>query len=207
MPRQKPPMICIPDTNTLIRLASIEILRRGAHLWLWDEFEVKVGNEIPHEARYLGQIKGKLNQSIIQLPYELAKMETIFLGLLGLYVDPTNKNLGERKNCQVALQLVTQKLACQVIFITDEIRIVETGFLKDVFKSYPIGHIWNSLDFILYLYLKHKRFDYETAKLIIRDVNSWIRGTDDLMQKRLKDYLERLNYIDTARRKLPELWN
>lgn len=151
-------------------------------------------------------MKGKLNRSVAQLPEPLAKMEACFLGPLELYIDPTDKNKGERKNCQVSLQLVIQRLACQVIFLTDELRIVRTGFIKHAFDAYPIGQVWSSLDFVLYLYLKHKRFDYETAEAIIQDVNSMIGGKDEDMLNRLSVYLKRLGVIESARRQLPNLW-
>jgi hypothetical protein len=207
-PRSKPPLICIPDTNTLIFLAKIEILGRGAHLWLWDEFEVKVGDMIPHEARYLGQIKGKLNRSAIQLSEdELIRRENIFLGRLNLPVDPAMEDLGERKNCQVSLQLIIQKRAGQVIFLTDELRIVKkTGFLGKVFDAYPIGNIWNSLDFILYLYLRYQRFSYEIAKVKIIDVNALIGGNAQEKITRLNEYMQRFEAINSARHQLPDLW-
>jgi len=212
MPRRKSPLICIPDTNTLIHLRDVEIAGRNARLWLWDEFEVRVGGVIPQEAArhpnlMQGQLRKKLEHSVIVLKLQQDRMEQGFLGPLGMSLSQTN-DMGERQNCSVALQLVIQNGARQVIFLTDELRIVypETGFVKQLFDSYPLGWLWNSLDFLLYLYLRQRRFTYEEAENAVRTVNARIGGKQTVAIDRLKTYIQRLQCIDAARQHLPVLW-
>jgi hypothetical protein len=59
-------------------------------LWLWDEFEVRVGDWIPREIQNMtgnkmapGQIGGKLRKSVIKLDHALERMERCFLEPLG----------------------------------------------------------------------------------------------------------------------------
>lgn len=212
MPRKRSLLVCIPDTNSLIHLRDVEISGRDARLWLWDEFEVRVSSTIPQEAArhpnlMRGQLKRKLARSAVSPAFDLARMEQSFLTPLGISFE-SESDLGERDNCSVALQMVIQNNARQVIFLTDELRIVRNrgGFVKQLFEAYPIGMVWNSLDFLLYLYLRQWRFSYGEAKNAVRTVNARIGGPQDQVVNRLVTYTQHLQSIDSARRQLPTLW-
>src|SRR4051812_19599895 len=116
MARRLPPIICIPDTTALVHLRYVNIVGRSACLWLWDEFEVKVGQKIPEEVHAMaarnarrapGEIGGLLNRSVLALDIELNRMEKGFLHPLGFQLNDSD-DLGERLNCQIALQLLAQ---------------------------------------------------------------------------------------------------
>jgi hypothetical protein len=153
------------------------------------------------------QISRKLDRSVIEMEVDLERMERCFLHPLDISFD-TEKDLGERTNSHIALQLMARNSARQIIFLTDELKIVRpgVGFIWRVFDTYPIGLVWNSLDFLLYLFFRHRRFLYSQAEVAIRDVNTRIGGSSDMATKRLTDYTKRLKCIDVARRQLPDLW-
>ena len=240
MPNKRP-IICIPDTNALIHLRGITVARRDACQWLWDEFDVKVSEEIPREAKnhqnkMPGGLFKKLDRSTEKLHLELDKMEKGFLASLGKSFN-TLDDIGERHNSQLGLQLIIRNTARQVIFLTDEIKIVrdnsqfslllsarnavrqvtfrtdearilkeDVGFVKLLFDTYPIGRVWNTLDFLLYLYLRHTKFNEQEAEDALRTVNTWIGGKNEVMTQRLVAYTRRLKCISTARSQLNKLW-
>lgn len=221
MPKRKPPLVCLPDTTSLIHLRDIIISGRDARLWMWDEFEVKVSDEIQrevdrHRTRHLagrhrlmpGQLGGKISRSSETLLLGLEPMEQSFLEPLGFSLNP-HDDLGERHSCQLGIQLITRNAARLVIFLTDELKIMREniGFVKVLFDTYPIGMVWNSLDFLLYLHLRHpNRFLYTQAEAVIRDVNILIGGTTHVQVDRLANYTKRLRHIDAARARLTTLW-
>ena len=212
MPDTKPSLVCVPDTSSLIYLRDIEIVGRNARLWLWDEFDVRVGSTIMQEtARHpdlmQGQLKKKLQRSVMSLRLHQYKMEQGFMEPLDISLGPLD-DLGERSNCSVALTSVIRNETRQVIFLIDELRIMrpDTGFVKCLFDCYPIGLVWNSLDFLLYLYLRHMRFPYRAAENAIQIVNTRIGGSRETIENRLSMYVRHLRCIDAARRRVPELW-
>lgn len=214
MPRTVPRVICVPDTNALVHLRSVSVAGRDACLWLWDEFEVRVGDQIPREVQNMagnkmapGQIGGKLRSSVVQLDHALARMEGCFLEPLGIRF-AADEDMGERMNSQLALQLMARNSARHIIFLTDELKIMRPniGFVWKVFNTYPIGLVWNSLDFLLYLFFRHARFLYQQAEDAIRDMNIKIGGNTEARLARLTDYNRRLSSIHTARQRLPMLW-
>ena len=217
MPRTSKLAVCLPDTNSLIHLRDVTVAGRDACLWLWDEFEIRIAEKIRDEVRdknarnpalKVGSIDKKLTKSIVPLEFNLDLMEKCFLENFDTEFQP-DRDLGERNNSQVALQLVIQSKARSVIFLTDELKCVreKEGFVWKIFDTYPIGVIWNALDFLLYLYLRHKRFVYAQALDAIRDVNIKIGGKPDEVRKRLVKYSKNLELIQEAKQKLPALWS
>jgi hypothetical protein len=93
-------------------------------------------------------------------------------------------------------------------FRADEITILkeDVGFVKLLFDTYPIGRIWNTLDFLLYLYLRHTKFHEQEAEAALRTVNTLIGGKDVVMRQRLVAYIRRLKCISAARSQLNKLW-
>lgn len=217
MPRSQKLAICVPDTNALIHLRDVTVAGRDACLWLWDEFEIRIAEKIRDEVRDKGshnpalkvsKIDRRLTESIVSLNFDLNRMENCFLEKLSIDFTP-GRDLGERNNSQVALQLLVQSQARNVIFLTDELKCVRAneGFVWKIFDSYPVGTIWNALDFLLYLYLRHKRFLYDQALDAIRNVNQKIGGKDAEIQNRLVKYSKSLKLIQEAKAKLPGLWS
>ena len=111
-----------------------------------------------------------------------------------------NKNRGELHNCCVALEGVLSNKHRQVIFLTDELHSTnpcKKGFIYCIFDTYPIGKIWSSLDFILYLFLRHRKdFPLHEARDVLRDVNLRMCGKEDIVQSRLLDFENKLKQID-----------
>lgn len=218
MPQVKPPTICLPDTNSLIHLRDIIVDNKRACLRLWDEFEVKISDEIPRELQRnenknpdhkVPEINGKLANSVIALKADLNTTENCFLTPIGFGFDEGHaRDLGERKNTQLAIQLLAQNQTRQAIFLTDERKSIEltTGFVRGVFNNYPLGIIWNSMDFLLYLFFRHRRYQYLKAQDDIREVNRRIGGKTEVAVKRLTNYSKRLSTIDGARQQVPILW-
>ena len=65
----------------------------------------------------------------------------------------------------------------QVIFLTDDVRAVR-DYVAPVFETFPLGHIWSSHDFVLYLFLRHRRrISPKEAKAALRDVNAKAAGS------------------------------
>lgn len=216
MPRTYSRVICVPDTNALVHLRYVRVMERDACLWLWDEFDIKVGNEIPRELQEIaaknpnlapGGIARRLNQSVVEMDFNLKRMENCFLDPINIHFGD-NRDLGERINSQIALQLMANNSARGIIFLTDELKIMRPniGFVWAVFNTYPIGLVWNSLDYLLYLFFRHQRFLYPQAEDAIRDVNSRIGGNSEVLSTRLTVYTKRLRAINTARQRLPALW-
>lgn len=216
MPRINQSIVCLPDTNSLIHLRGINVLNKSACLWLWDEFDVRISDEIPVELQNnvnrnpdleVREIARKVPSSTITLSVNFDLTEECFFKPLGIEFNH-NRDMGERKNTLLAFQSIAQNRTRQVIFLTNERRAVEsaTGFIRKTFDAYPLGVIWNAMDFLLYLYLRHRRFLLENAQDALRDVNTRMLGTTDAMTERLRLYNNRLDIFDTARRRIPNLW-
>lgn len=216
MPRNKPPIVCLPDTNVLIHLRGVNVSNKSACLWLWDEFEVQISDEIPQELQNntarnpdleVREIARKVPSSVVPLKANLQLMERCFLQQIGIQFNDSY-DLGERKNIQLAFQLIAQNQTRQTIFLTDELKAIHpiTGFVSKTFEHYRLGIIWNSLDFLLYLYFRHKRIQFQDAQDAIREVNARIGGQAEVAVERLTAYNKRLSIIATARRQIPGLW-
>jgi len=118
-----------------------------------------------------------------------------------------DKDKGERHNCCVAFEAVMSGEYRQVIFLTSELKATDLkrdGFLSSVFDTFPIGQIWSSLDFVLYLFLRHRRrFPFREAEDALRDINSRIKGRKEVVMQRLTDYNRKLKQIEQALLQLP----
>lgn len=215
MPPVKSSLVCVPDTNVFVHLRDIKLSNRDACLWLWDEFDIKVSDEIPREVQTFASrdsvltptsIKNRLNRSIISLKEDLAKMENCFFAPLNVFFTKS-ADLGERKNSLLSLQLVANNSVRYLIFLTDELKTTRpTGFIGNTFDTYRVGTVWNSLDFLLYLYFRQPRITFLEVKAAIRDVNSRIKGEAVEAGARLVKYNKRLDTIKGAKEKLPVLW-
>ena len=79
------------------------------------------------------------------------------------------KDRGERHNCCVALAAVMGDQQ-QVIFLTDDVTAVR-DYVDPVFQTLPLGHVWSSFDFALYLFIRHRsRVPQDGIKAVLRDI-------------------------------------
>lgn len=216
MARRKIPIVCIPDTNSLIHLRDVEIRGKDARLCLWDEFEVQISSTIQDEANrhqdlLKGQLKGKIRKSIAPITHRDSTEQAIWDPLQRTFQN-TEADLGERDNVLLAFQLIVQGKARQVIFLTDELKITRrhlggpSGFIRHLFDTYPLGLVWNSLDFLAYMYLRHKQFPLEKAENAIRTVNARIGGKQEETIKRLTHYIRSVKGLEKTRSRIPNLW-
>lgn len=213
--KQKSYLLCIPDTNSLIHLCQtdIEVSRKELWLWLWQEFDVKLSESVMdelnrHQNKTYGGIIKKCSKSIWNYSIQIDRLEQSLLQHFNIELGGRNDQ-GERHNCCVAFEAIAYGKYRQVIFLTDELHSTTPNgkaFLYKIFKTFPMGHIWSSLDFVVYLYMRHrKRFPIETAKLLIKDINNLVGGKEDIIRDRLKKYNNKLMKIDISLSKLPSI--
>ena len=199
------PLLCVVDTNSLIHMRDIRVARKDLGLWLWQEFTVKVSDTIieevqrPRKHRPSHHVQRKCTKSNWRFHNQIDKLEDVFLQ--PFYPDiKGDKNKGELHNCCVALEAILSGKHRQVIFLTDELHTTnpgKKGFIYRIFDTYPIGEIWSSLHFILYLFLRHRsKFPLHEARDVLRDVNLRMRGKEDVVPDRLLIFDNKLKQID-----------
>lgn len=193
--------LCIVDTCSLIYLSEIELAGRSLHRWLWDEFNVtysqSVWDEIERNARKMGRDARAIKRNGERFVSGLSKITAYENALFGppfvrneqvgicrtckrpefqrrqIQVNlAADEDKGERHNCCVSLDIVVRGEHRQVIFLTDD-RTAIRKYVSPVFEVFPLGHIWLSHDFVLYLFTRHrKRITLNEAELVLRDVNA-----------------------------------
>ena len=118
-----------------------------------------------------------------------------------------NKDRGECHNCCVAFEAIRKGDYRQVIFMTDELHSTTPNgkdFLYKVFQTFPMGRIWTSLDFVVYLFMRHRNhFPINSAKSVLKDINNNVGGKKDIIRDRLKKYNQKLHKIDRTLLGLP----
>jgi len=208
------PLLCVVDTNSLIHMRDIRVARRYLGLWLWREFTVGVSDKIIEEVQKQRKyhpshhIQRKCTKSKWAFQNQIDKLENVFLRPFYPNMEG-DKDKGELHNCCVALEAILNDKHRQIIFLTDELHSTnpcKKGFIYCIFDTYPIGKIWSSLDFILYLFLRHrKNFSLPEAENVLRDVNSRIGGKVEDAQKRLTTFNQKLRQIDLTLSQLRSL--
>ena len=222
--------LCIADTSSLIYLSEVELAGRSLHRWLWDEFKVRysqaVWEEIQRHAAKMGRdartIKRDGERYVWNLPRITTCEQAIFAPPFYRVIEvgrcrkcrrpfrerrrfePTlgvPEDEGERHNCCVALEAVLQGRYKQIIFLIDDHRAVR-DYIAPILEVFPLGQVWSSLDFVLYLFLRHrKRIPEATAKAALRDVNAGrlTTHTPEAMERyrrQLREYYRRVERID-----------
>jgi hypothetical protein len=227
---------CIVDTCSLIYLSEIELAGRPLHRWLWEEFNVgysqAVWEEIKLHAAKMGRdakiIKRNGEKYVEKLPIVISYENALFgppfyrsiqtgqcrqcrrpfFGRVEFQPNlASEKDKGERHNCCIALDAVIAGRQRQVIFLTDDVHAIR-DYVRPVLETFPLGHIWSSHDFVLYLFVRHrKRIPQDEAKAALRDVNAKAAGSGfsgqraDAQQKwmrRLREYhgkVERIGQV------------
>ena len=217
--KQKSTLLCIPDTNSLIHMRDINVANKKLWLWLWEEFDVKLSETICDELRDHPNLtdsgmESKCRKSIWgfrEKKNTLKKLEEVFVQHFNIKMRG-RKNKGECHNCCVALDAVLSGTYRQVIFLTNELKTTDPnreGPLFKVFESLPIGKIWSSLDFVLYLFARHPNlFRFQVAGDVLRDVNGRMGGSRsgggmNAPEKRLTHYNGKLKKIGETLSQLP----
>lgn len=215
--------LCIIDTCSLIYLSEITVANRSLHHWLWDEFKVvysaAVWDEIQHHLASMGRDKKRVKRvgekSVWSLPTIAACEQALFVqpfereeetGFCKQCRRPffdrrpfvpnlgTEEDKGERHNCCVALDAVMAGSHRQVIFLTDDRRAIR-DYVAPVFEIFPLGHIWSSHDFVLYLFVRHRqRFPRAEVEAVLRDVTAHAAGSGfaDHTQAAQEQWMQRL---------------
>ena len=198
--------LCIVDTCSLIYMSEIELAGKSLHQWLWAEFNVKyskaVWEEINQNAAKMGRDAKAIKKDGEKYVGRLSTITSCENALFGppFYrsvrtglcdkcrrpiFEPrsfspnlaSEQDRGERHNCCIALSAVMAGKHRQVIFLTDDVRAVR-DYVAPVFETFPLGHIWSSHDFVLYLFLRHRRrISPKEAKAALRDVNAKAAGS------------------------------
>lgn len=199
------PLLCVVDTNSLIHMRGIQVARKSLGLWLWREFTVGVSEEIIKEIQRQKKfaLENRIQRQCVKSKWRFQNhadlLECVFLP--PFYPNTANsKNRGELHNCCVALDAILSGKHRQVIFLTDEINVTDlskNGFIARIFDTFPLGRIWSSLDFIVYLFLRHRKdFPLPEAKNALRDLNARICGDPIEAQSRLIAFNKKLRQID-----------
>ena len=213
--KQKSYLLCIPDTNSLINMCQTDIVvaRKELWLWLWQEFDVKLSDtvfdELNHQqSKTSGGIIKKCSKSIWNYGIQIKRLEPSLLQHFNVELG-RREDRGECHNCCVAFEAIAKGEYRQVIFLTDELHSTTPngkGFLYDVFDTFPVGCIWSSLDFVIYLFMRHRnRFPIEVAKSLLRDINNRVGGKKSIIKDRLKMYNHKLMKIDKSLSGLPSI--
>lgn len=201
--------LCVVDSCSLINLSEIKIAERTLHDWLFDEFSISYSNvvwdEIKFQSYKLGKDAKKLLRKGEQYKYTITDHyeRTVFENSqisFGSMVDSksvcrschqpiyhwekypidlsTDEDKGERHNCCVAIDMINQRKYQHVIFLTDDFNAIRK-YVRPIFESVPLGEIWSSHDFIVYLCTRHNnRINFSQAEDALRDLTAKIdRGT------------------------------
>lgn len=210
MPKQqKSALLCIPDTNSLIHMRNIDVGNKKLWLWLWEEFDVRLSETICNELHDHPELtdqgmENKCKNSVWNFSgpkSRLKKLEQAFVQQFNLKVND-RENQGECHNCCVALDAILSGTHRQVIFLTNELKTTDPkrdGSLFRVFNNFRIGEIWSSLDFVLYLFARHRnRFHFKIAEGALKDINGRMGGKtrNDVPAERLRCYNKKLETIN-----------
>ncbi len=217
--------VCIVDTSSLINLSDVQLAHRSLHSWLWDEFEVRfskaVLDEIRRHQRDMGRNRRRDWERYVYRYDTINTCERVLFSSLTRLVEAgrcrrcnqaiwreqsfepdldSPQDKGERHNCCVSLNIVRDgNFRRQVIYLTDDQRAVR-DYVKPVFDVFPLGTIWSSLDFVLYIFVRHRpRIVLDAVLATLRDVNAKGVGgnnTSPSLARRLTIYRNRAEHID-----------
>lgn len=216
--------LCIVDNSSLINLHDITVSNRSLHCWLWDEFNVTyseaVWEEIRRHFRSMGQDAKAIKKNGDRYIWDLPTVDTYEWALFGQPIerevekgrcrqchrpvygkqlfDPDlteERDRGERHNCCAALNAVTRGRYRQIIFLTDDYRAVR-DYVEPMFGTFPLGTVWSSHDFVLYLFVRHRqRFPRGEVENVLRDLTAHAAGSGfaDHTQTAKQQWMRRLS--------------
>lgn len=213
--KQKSYLLCIPDTNSLINMCQteIEVAQKELWHWLWQEFDVRLSSTVfdelnRHRDKTSNGIRKKCSKSIWEYRIQIKSLEPSLLQHFDVELN-VRENRGECHNCCVAFEAIAKGEYRQVIFLTDELHSTTPNgkdFLYKVFKTFPMGCIWSSLDFVIYLFMRHRsRFSIKVAKSLLKDINNLVGGKKNIIKDRLMVYNHKLMKIDKSLSEIPTI--
>lgn len=192
---------------------DIKVARKDLWLWLWQEFDVKLSKTVfdelsHHQRRTSGGIINKCSKSIWNYSIQINRLNASLLQHFDVELGG-REDRGECHNCCVAFEAIAKGEYRQVIFLTDELHSITPNgkdFLYKVFNTFPMGCIWSSLDFVIYLFMRHRRrFPIDVAKSLLRDINRLVGGKESTIKDRLMRYNHKLMKIDKSLSELPSI--
>ncbi len=212
--------LCIADTCSLIYLSNtdVRIANKLIYNWLWDEFRVSYSNAVFDEiTRHRSKIIGKQNynthvwkgnfnscekklfgdgltriieQGVCPHCYETVNRSQPFEANLD-----DSKDRGERHNCCVAISALRDY--SQVIYLTDDHRAIR-DYVSQLFNTIPLGVVWSSLDFVVYLFSKYRnRISLNETIEALRSINAQDGAIEPYKSaSRLTKYITKTHKID-----------
>ena len=217
--------LCLVDTSSLIYLSGIKLANKSLHKWLWEEFQVGYSQAVLEEIKRNKQKIDKADRKRKWQKYVI-KYATIKTTERVLFKSPlerefeagychhcrqqiyrsqkltvnlaTSEDRGERHNCCLALHVVMSGQYSQVIFLTDDDR-ARRYYVSSLFELFPIGKVWSSLDFVLYLFMRYRRHTSLNDVLDIFELlNTRSKGKarDESKTRRLRESREKARQID-----------
>lgn len=217
--------VCVIDTCSLINLSNVQLAHRSLHRWLWTEFEVRfseaVLKEIRNHKKDMGRDGSRRKWENYVWPYNtIPTCEKMLFSSLTRRVEvgkcpcchqaiwrdqrfepdlDNPQDRGERHNCCISLSIVRDgNFRRQVIYMTDDQRAIR-DYVRSVFDVFPFGTIWSSLDFVLYIFVRHwPRIAFDEVLAALRDVNAKGvgGGQPPTLARRLTVYNERAKHIN-----------
>lgn len=217
--------LCIVDTCSLINWQEVELGKRTLYSWLRDEFEVQYSRAVWDEIR---QHRHQIESRVIRrrgedFVWEYSAISTCERALFTPFISRTveagicrqcgqtiwreqaftpdltdTRDRGERYNCCIALDIVRTGTYRQVVFLTDDRRAIQS-YVTPVFETFPLGQIWTSLDFVLYLFMRHRsRIPLNEVMDVLRDVNAQAATGQESpkIARRLTIYQKKAQRID-----------
>ncbi len=195
----------------------VELARKPLQEWLWEEFDVKYSEAVLNEFTPFKEkvgFRGNLEKHVWRFPnissYESAIFSSHQKKVAGMYCNrckqttwkyemfapilTEDKDKGERFNCCLALHATLESNYSQIIFLTDDLR-ARRDYTSYFFDIFPIGTVWSLLDFIIYLFVRHRKdISLDDAKNTLRDVNTMYGGATGIgnqeQQNERKQYEE-----------------
>ncbi len=166
------PATCIADSNSIQFLSSVQLARRDSWLWLCDDFDLHVSNEV---AREVGAAASPVRSPIKRwvrrhaLAIDLKSYER---ALDNAGIQHNGLHPGELANLRLGLALVVGRPSCGiVVLLTDDENALQFACQRPELNGTSIR--WRSHDVILYTYIRHHdRITLDDAKAALRDVHS-----------------------------------
>lgn len=174
-------VVVVPDACSLINLEKIRISHFNVLSFLRREMEILahevISNEV--ERNMEGPLKGEAKIWLKFLKGKVFKNRVLTddqMVLSMFFTVPPQKygceNAGERGNARLALEILLNRMAEMVVFVTDD-QNAKNGFLYRMCKSFPSIILWSSVEVILFyggILLKQKKVECKDVENALRDI-------------------------------------
>lgn len=202
-------VVLLPDACSLISLSDVFIGTHHITNLLTKTFAVKTTTEVVQEIqKQQDKIRPYETEVLhfVRSTQKVFQQEDEYENILFRHFAPEGnpeKSRGERTICALALYLVRNQLANQVVVLTDDKKAVN-GLFKWFQQHFIAIDVWSSLDLLLYMYLAtFPKWSLAKTKVALRTVNNRIGGQGQELSKRLSSYNKRIQATNTILRDLP----